>query len=225
MKKPAWNKKDLTGKVFGRLTVIKEGIPTPSGKPRWECRCSCGNIALAQTGNLGNGHTVSCGCIRKQDLQKRFSEKYKVDESTGCWVWNACKDTKGYGLFQMGQRPTGSYKASAAHRVSWQIHKGEIPKGMNVLHKCDNPPCVNPDHLFLGTQQDNTNDMIKKGRGIANRRLEITHCKKGHPLYGDNIRKSMKNGRVCRICAIERQNKYEQKLKERQLNGTANNRT
>jgi len=61
----------------------------------------------------------------------------------------------------MGSRKAG---IKGTHRVSWELHYGPIPKGMSVLHKCDNPPCVRPDHLFLGTQQDNLQDMRNKGR-------------------------------------------------------------
>lgn len=74
-----------------------------------------------------------------------------------CWVWTRCLDKDGYGQFQV----LGECKA---HRVSYRLLVGEIPKGMKVLHKCDNPSCVNPAHLFLGTNDDNMKDMSNKGR-------------------------------------------------------------
>lgn len=89
-----------------------------------------------------------------------------IDSPTGCWVWCA-------GLTKPG-RPNGKHiygiahwrgKTRRAHRVSWEVHRGPIPPGLCVLHKCDNPPCINPDHLFLGTQSDNARDMLAKGRG------------------------------------------------------------
>ena len=89
---------------------------------------------------------------------ERFMEKIKVDEDTGCWEWQSAKTTDGYG------RIFCDSKATLAHRWSYQHHVGEIPKGMCVCHKCDNPGCVNPDHLFIGTAQDNVNDMTAKGR-------------------------------------------------------------
>ncbi len=77
----------------------------------------------------------------------------------GCWDWNASKNKQGYG--RMG---IGAGQCINAHRVSWVIHNGDIPDGLFVCHKCDNPSCINPKHLFLGTRQDNTNDMMLKKR-------------------------------------------------------------
>lgn len=81
----------------------------------------------------------------------------KVDKTSDCWNWIAALNKGGYGIFK-------ACKNSLAHRVSWVLHFGEIPNQMKVLHKCDNRKCVNPDHLFLGTQIDNINDMVSKGR-------------------------------------------------------------
>ncbi len=74
-----------------------------------------------------------------------------------CFNWTGKLHKQGYGVIWAG-------KHILAHRFSWAIHNGEIPAGLNVLHKCDNPPCCNPNHLFLGTQSDNVRDMLKKGR-------------------------------------------------------------
>jgi hypothetical protein len=70
----------------------------------------------------------------------------------------------GYGYFNIPKNGSATYRCSVAHRVSWTITKGTIPNEMLVLHKCDNPPCVNPNHLFLGTFKDNNRDTIRKGR-------------------------------------------------------------
>lgn len=79
---------------------------------------------------------------------------------TGCWEWLGARANGGYGLFAV-QNP----RRITAHRYSWELHNGPIPAGMHVLHHCDNPPCVNPAHLFLGTASDNMRDMLAKGRG------------------------------------------------------------
>src|SRR5882672_10379584 len=102
----------------------------------------------------------------------------KVDKRPfGCWVWTAWKNSKGYGNFNIGER---KWKA---HRLSYTFFYGPIPDGLLVLHRCDNPSCVNPDHLFLGTARDNFQDAISK------KRLPFTtqtHCKNGHEFSAEN---------------------------------------
>jgi hypothetical protein len=85
----------------------------------------------------------------------------RVDKSGDCWVWTAATTNGGYGVI----RDTGrNGKIIRAHRLSWELHNGPIPAGIEVCHRCDNPPCVNPAHLFLGTHQDNVTDTVNKGR-------------------------------------------------------------
>ena len=99
-------------------------------------------------------------------LFERFGDKYIPEPNSGCWLWTAAYGRRGYGLIWDGKR------LAIAHRVSWEMHRGEIPAGLKVLHKCDVPPCVNPEHLFLGTQKDNVDDMLAKQRGRAKLTLD-----------------------------------------------------
>ena len=95
--------------------------------------------------------------VAARPIKDRFLEKIRKTE--GCWEWTGVKLPKGYG--HMGI-PGG--KSLYAHRLSYMLHIGEIPDGLFVLHKCDNPSCVRPSHLFLGTAADNSRDMVRKGR-------------------------------------------------------------
>lgn len=95
-------------------------------------------------------------------LPRRFWSK--VHKSDGCWLWIGSTGAKGHGQISLGGRRG---RREAAHRVSWRLHFGDIPEGLLVCHRCDNPPCVRPDHLFLGTQGDNMRDCAQKGRDAA----------------------------------------------------------
>lgn len=95
----------------------------------------------------------------KQSTAERFWTKARVGDPEQCWEWQASRTKVGYGKFT-----TRHQYWEGAHRIAWMLTVGPIPDGLSVLHRCDNPPCVNPGHLFLGTQTDNMADMNKKGR-------------------------------------------------------------
>ena len=100
------------------------------------------------------------GGLRNQaPLEQRFWRMVKKTED--CWMWSGGKRANGYGQISEGGRGSRSL---SAHRVSYELHYGPIPDGLVVMHSCDNPACVNPHHLSVGTYKENTHDMIAKGR-------------------------------------------------------------
>lgn len=99
--------------------------------------------------------------MKGMSLAERIAAKVAPVPFSGCWIYTGTTDRKGYGVIRVGRAADGRI---FTHRAAYMLAKGPIPEGMLVCHTCDTPSCVNPDHLFIGTNQDNTSDMMAKGR-------------------------------------------------------------
>jgi hypothetical protein len=185
---------DLTGKKIGRLTIIHR-VPN-KGKRRtsWLASCECGKNTIVASDDLKIGDSRSCGCLRVDRLKgkkiepffretnpnRKYNkncsqeEKYKikvkefwekVEKIDDCWIWKG-SFIKKYGCFTYG-------KIRLAHRFSYFIHNGELSEKMLICHKCDNPKCVNPDHLYQGTHKNNSDDKFARGRFNPRKKITI----------------------------------------------------
>lgn len=125
---------------------------------------------------------LSAMVMIKLSLKERFQAKMSYADEKGCMNWIGAIRPNGYGCLSICEKAS-TYKynsVQSAHRVSYELFVGKIPKGICVLHKCDNRKCVNPEHLFLGTQKDNADDMMNKNRG---------HMKLGQNHFGAKLQK------------------------------------
>lgn len=116
---------------------------------------------------------------KPKSMSERLANKWKVNESSGCWEWTASRTPFGYGKFSVGGKHGGWMNAM---RAAWLVWVGPIPDGMCVCHKCDNPSCINPEHLFAGSAADNMHDMYGKSRNAKK-----NHNGRRNPRFGATL--------------------------------------
>lgn len=186
---------------YGIIRGIGERLQRPPIDTGNLFRAGCGNVIVSHLAPLASEYGGSpmgtfcpqCGkafhkanrsqqwCSRQCSTAAHFipiEDRFwaKVHKTDTCWLWTASLRNKGYGAFTY--EVNGKPVQDRAHRYSYQLHVGDIPPGLFVLHRCDTPACVNPDHLFLGTNQDNVDDMIAKGRaGVSGSKCGIENAK------------------------------------------------
>jgi hypothetical protein len=173
--------------------------------PYGYCHCGCGEkTPIARSSNVnrqqvkGEPFRYAQGHGGRRPAQERFWEKVDKRGPDECWLWHGAQIESGYGRFWNGVQHTG------AHRFSYSIHHGTIPSDLFICHKCDNPSCVNPNHLFSATHTENMADMHEKGRGSKH----ITSVGASNPkvkLTEENvldIRQQHRNGISSRELAV-----------------------
>lgn len=149
------------------------------------------------------------GKLQGLTLEQRFWAYVVVpaNRERECWTWTGERQKAGYALVRhKGKRQTAS-------RIAWSIHHGKaFPQGKLACHSCDNPGCVNPHHIWPGSDKENMQDAIAKGR-FRTRKAPVMFCKNGHPFSSENtqirIKKTGKTMRVCRACSRNRRNRPE----------------
>ncbi len=143
-------------------------------------------------------------------LRARFDSHWLPDLRGDCWVWVSYANQAGYGMMNLGSRVNGTKRPGLAHRISYELHVGPIPRGLVIDHLCRNRYCVNPAHLEPVTPDENTR------RGNAGRNLVAiqsvkTHCPQGHALSGTNLYQRGDGSRGCRACRNAASKAYVQR--------------
>jgi len=145
------------------------------------------------------------GVYPRKSAEERFWDKVTADPNSGCWLWAASLSRDGYGQFAPKRNAL-----AGAHRYSYELHVGPIPKGLEIDHLCRVRSCVNPDHLEPVTPKEN----ILRGTGLAAVNARKTHCRNGHKLSGENLYVTPDGRRDCRICRRESCRRYRERQRE-----------
>lgn len=148
-----WKAHGHPGEAAPLCSILDCGRPV-----RWNGMCG------THAGNKQRyGHAIP---VRDWPLIARLVHVGWDETDRGCWEWRGARNEKGYGLLALRRRTKGA-EHQRVHRIMWEMHEGPIPDGLVVRHRCDNPPCVNPDHLAVGTNRQNSLDMVERERGMA----------------------------------------------------------
>lgn len=140
------------------------------------------------------------------DILTRLVTRINVNDD-GCWEYNWARDANGYGRIGWQNRTW------LAHRAAYALLVGPIPEGAHICHVCDNPPCCNPDHLFIGDAKSNLADMAAKGRA-RNQNSGKTHCRNGHEFTEENTYVDPLGKRNCRVCLRVKDKRYKDAHRE-----------
>lgn len=139
---------------------------------------------------------------KRFDLDEQVKIRVRIEDN-GCWTWLGKKAKNGYGhIFSLG-------KTYLAHRISYELYVGKIPRGLVIDHKCRNRICINPEHLEIVTLKEN----ILRGKSISAKNSKKIYCKRNHILVGDNLVKRDDNIRQCRLCKNLAQLEYTKRRK------------
>jgi hypothetical protein len=133
--------------------------------------------------------------VISESLAKRVRTRYEVDEH-GCWIWTGHRNPNGYGMISTTREQGPMW----AHRAAYWVLVGEIPEGAHVLHKCDVPACINPDHLYLGDQAQNSRDAVERER--FNKKLNWAKVREIRALLDEGVLSKRAIGRLFGVSGV-----------------------